>query len=368
MSEQKEPARRFTRRRLLAGGLAGLGSVAAGGVYATQIEPFWPTLQRVPMHLPNLGAALCGLKVVHVSDLHISGGMPLSYLRKQLAFCASLAPDLLVMTGDFVTRGDPSRMGELAALVRTLRAPHGIFAVLGNHDYNRFQPAGHADSRAQRSANLIAATLSANGVQVLRNESRTIAVGPARLQLAGVDEYWSGNYNPPAAFAAIDPQLPCVALCHNPDAIDDLRHLPCHWILAGHTHGGQVRLPLLGAPVLPMPACSRLTASTCTSTAGWVICIESVSTAAPRSLNSPSKRAPERLVLLTGAVESARSFRLLRDALATVAARTGALGRAVAFAGTSARPRPLFCPPGRRDRSCSTPIRRSGRLGKRRGY
>lgn len=252
MPDQSRPQKRLTRRQLLAAGLAGLGSLTAAGVYATQFEPFWPTLQRLPMDLPHLNPELSGLKLVQISDLHLSAEIPLSYLRKQADFCTSLAPDLLVITGDFVTRGDPTRLDDLAAVVRPLRAKHGVFAVLGNHDYNRFQPGLRGDPHAQRTANQIATTLLGNGVQVLRNESRTIAIGPARLQLVGVDDYWGEIYDPPGAFAAVDPQLPCVALCHNPDAIEHLRHLPCHWILSGHTHGGQVRIPLLGAPILPV--------------------------------------------------------------------------------------------------------------------
>ena len=248
----KQLTERITRRRLLAGGLAGLGTLTAGGIYALRIEPFWPALTRLPMDLPRLGSELAGLKLVQISDLHISAGKTISYLRKQIDFCNSLAPDLLVITGDLVTRGDPRRMEDLAALVKPLRAKHGVFAVLGNHDYNRFQPARQPDPRAQRIANQIVDTLQANGVQVLRNQCHTVTRGNARVQLVGLDDYWSENYNPPAAFTTVDPQLPCIALCHNPDAIEDLRRLPCHWVLSGHTHGGQVRIPLLGAPLLPV--------------------------------------------------------------------------------------------------------------------
>jgi uncharacterized protein len=249
---QTGSAKRLSRRQLLAGGLTGLGGMAFGAVYASQIEPFWPALERVQMDLPHLAPDFAGLKIVQISDLHISPSMSISYLERQIEFCASLAPDVLVVTGDFVTRGRPEGLKDLNSLAGALHAKLGVFAVLGNHDYNRFFPGPAGDRAAGRIADQIAAALSDNGVQVLRNQVHTITAGAGRLQLVGVDEYWGGNYDPAAAFAGVDAQCPCIALCHNPDAIEDLRRLPCHWVLAGHTHGGQVRLPLLGAPILPV--------------------------------------------------------------------------------------------------------------------
>lgn len=248
------PRHRLTRRafllRVAGGGLGGLAAATLGAGYARYVEPFWPAVEAQAMDLPQLAPALAGLRIIQLSDLHVDRGMRLDYLREQFQHCLSLAPDLIVLTGDYITRADARYLDELKSLVSLLRAPLGVFAVLGNHDW-----AVYSAGRARRMPALatgVQAALSAAGVMVLRNECVRVVRGGAALQLVGLDDLWSGCFDAGKAFADTDPTLPCVALTHNPDSIDQLRDQPCDWILCGHTHGGQVRVPLCGAPLLPV--------------------------------------------------------------------------------------------------------------------
>ncbi len=249
------PAGRCLTRRafFLRCGLGGLGTALAGGSYARYVEPFWPRVERLRMDFPGLHTDLCGLRVLQLSDLHVSRLISDDYLRQQLDRCSGMKPDVIVITGDFITGGEPPRLDAVIALLSRLRAAHGVYAVLGNHDYNVYErrKAGRFAGDAA-VANRVAATLARCGVSVLRNQVATVRVGAGRLQLVGLEDLWGGAFDPLHAFAHVAPDVPCLALVHNPDAIDFLDDRPCRWVLCGHTHGGQVRLPLVGALVLPV--------------------------------------------------------------------------------------------------------------------
>lgn len=244
------PRRDLTRRAFLLSCGGGLLAATGGGAYARYVEPYWPVVEFLPMDIRNLDPGWVGLRLLQLSDLHLYGNMPVEYLRDQLQRCVALSPDLIVLTGDYISRGDPRYLDELASLLCILHAPLGVCAVLGNHDCgaHNANPALASEWLAQRMAQTIAGC----GITVLRNQMVPLTVAGAPLQLVGLDELWSGFCDPDRAFADVDPELPCIALAHNPDVIDDLRDKPCDWILCGHTHGGQVRLPFIGAPRLPV--------------------------------------------------------------------------------------------------------------------
>lgn len=249
-TQTSAPPRRLTRRALLRGCAGGLAALAAGAAYAHYVEPFWPALERVSLDLPCLDPALVGLRIIQLSDLHLATRVSARYLREQLQRCRDLAPDLFVLTGDYITNGDQAWLRELGSLMSVLRAPLGAFAVLGNHDF-----AVYSDARGPGNLGIaarISEMLAGAGVTVLRNESHVLTKGGAALQLAGLEDLWSGECDPEQAFVDVDRNLPCIALAHNPDSIDVLRDTPCAWILSGHTHGGQVRIPFFGAPILPV--------------------------------------------------------------------------------------------------------------------
>ncbi len=252
--QQSVPAagpRRLTRRafllRVCGGGVVvGLGA----GAYAHYVEPFWPAVERLDLDLPGLAPALQGLRMVQISDLHLGSPGPFDYLRAQVERCQALEPELMVITGDFIHTADLRWSQPLVSLLRSLQAPLGVFAILGNHDFGVWGP--HPQPRGPAVAARIEQLLLEAGLTVLRNQAQVVAHADAALQLVGIDDEWSGYCDPDQAFADADPDLPTIVLTHDPDTVPALNDKPYDWVLCGHTHGGQVRIPLFGAPILPI--------------------------------------------------------------------------------------------------------------------
>jgi uncharacterized protein len=240
----------LTRRQLLTAGVATLG--AAVGGYTWLIEPHWVQVARRRMPLPGLPPELRGRTLLQVSDLHVGPRVDPEYLIRALRTAAALAPDFVVVTGDFISyrRGQDYR--ELARVLRYLpRGRLATVAALGNHDYG-------VAWRELAVADAVSSVVRDVGATVLRNEAARLG----GLQFAGLGDLWSSEFSathaaggPGAAatLAALDRAAPTVVLCHNPDALD----LPVWdgvrgWVLAGHTHGGQCKPPFLPPPLLPV--------------------------------------------------------------------------------------------------------------------
>ncbi len=190
--------------------------------------------------VPGLPAALEGFTVAHLSDLHAGPFLGPGDLAAVVARVAELEVDLVALTGDFLTRtvDDVALVqGDLAGL----RARHGVLAVLGNHDY-----------RHRREAELTA-RLSAAGVRVLRDEAARLEVGGATLAVVGLEDLEARARDAERARAALRPGDVELVLCHDPARAAGLARPGCAAILAGHTHGGQLVLPLLPALGPPHP-------------------------------------------------------------------------------------------------------------------
>lgn len=244
MSFDNQPPRKLSRRqwfqRAAAGGIAlGLGTA----VYAWRVEPHWVTIRHVRMPFKALPDSLAGKRLVQISDLHVGPIVDNRYLRSVLRRLHELAPDYLVITGDFMTT---ERGEQINPTLDTLReAPIGdvpTVGILGNHDYGFL-------SRHPEVADRLTDGLRDRGVTMLRNESAEID----GLQFAGGDELWARRFNLVRTLERVDHQRPTVCLVHNPDCADDsMWSTFSGWILAGHTHGGQCRFPFIGAPILPI--------------------------------------------------------------------------------------------------------------------
>ena len=234
----------LSRRAFLriAGATAGTGVLT--GAYAFGIEPTWLRTVRHEAPVRGLDPALDGLRIVQLSDLHAGRRVPLDYLREAVDDAMALQPDLVVLTGDFVHRGgDRESIRNVAGLVERLRAPDGVYGVFGNHDHGVYQPGGRGGDNVR-----LRDELGAAGLELLRNKAALLRGGG--LRLAGYEDLWSGAFNP-AAIQRLD-ELPTVALSHNPDTAPSLAHRGAALILSGHTHGGQVSIPVLGPPILPV--------------------------------------------------------------------------------------------------------------------
>ena len=245
------PSRPITRRRLLRGGFLGAAGLA---VYSGEIERHWIDIVHTDVRLPNLPEAFDGARLVQLSDIHLDEYTEASFLRRVVDQIDRLQPDAVLLTGDFVSEGPASKHFAIGAawqcanILSQLKCSQ-LYAVLGNHDVAVSTPA-------------VIEALSANRIAVLDNASMPIdRLGGrtgGRIWLAGVDDPVNGDPDPESAIPASirnRPEEPVVLMCHAPDFADDLLPTPpgkaVSLILSGHTHGGQIRLPLLGAWALP---------------------------------------------------------------------------------------------------------------------
>ncbi|MCW3053992.1 MAG: putative phosphohydrolase [Chthonomonadales bacterium] len=171
------------------------------------------------------------VRVVQLSDLHRSWCVSEAFIAQIVARANALQPDLILLSGDFVTRSS-SYAESCMRHLQELRAPMGRFAVLGNHDY-------WCDGKTGGPA--IAQHLTDIGVEVLTNRSVRL---DHNLRLVGVDDGAAGNPDLPVAFARMEAGEALLAMTHNPMLFPWLREYPCV-SLAGHTHGGQVNLPFI---------------------------------------------------------------------------------------------------------------------------
>ena len=239
--EQPAPLgrRRFFRRAFRAG-----VAIAAGTcLYTWRFEPHWIEIVFRRLPIAGLPQALVGKRLVHLSDLHAGPQVDQSYLLAAAERVADLQPDLMAITGDFMScHGEESAAQALDVIGALPRPPLGCVAVLGNHDYG-------AGWRQVAVANRLAAGLERLDVQVLRNDVTEVA----GLQVAGVDDLWTGRFDAARTMGKLDAGRPAVALCHNPDGVDDPAWRDFRgWFFAGHTHGGQCKAPFLPPPLLPV--------------------------------------------------------------------------------------------------------------------
>jgi predicted MPP superfamily phosphohydrolase len=225
---------RTVRNALLTTGLL----TASGCSYSTLIEPGWLTVKQVTLPIQRLPAAFDGFRIAQISDLHLYPVTQLSHIQATIAEVNRLRPDLIVITGDLVqARADA--IFELAPALTALNAPHGVYTILGNHDL-------------WTNATVVRQGLAESRMPLLLNTGVELTRGAARLFLAGLDDGWSGRPDLQQALAPCPADLPAILLMHEPDFADRYASDPRLVLqLSGHTHGGQVRLPGIGALVLP---------------------------------------------------------------------------------------------------------------------
>ncbi len=235
----------FSRRRLLTWGLPALASSAG---YVRFVEPGWlaQTQKQVKIRGRLPGRPL---RILHLSDLHASAAVPLSFIRQSFELGAMAKPDIICLTGDFVTTNEDFDDQLYRQHLSWLASVAPTFAVLGNHDGGAWAAAlGVPNTR------MVAGLLNKSGIEVLHNRSMDIAVAGSLVRLIGIGDYWSRQADGATAYSTI-PNTPVdltLALNHNPDAKVEFYNRPWDLMLCGHTHGGQVRIPLYGPPIVPI--------------------------------------------------------------------------------------------------------------------
>lgn len=208
-----------------------------GASYAVMIEPQWLSIERVRVRLKRLPPAMSGFTIGQLSDLHRGPFVQDSDIRAAVEETNRLQPDLVVLTGDFVLRSE--KFAEpCARLLGALRASHGVVAILGNHDH-------------WTDADAVQRALESHGIRVLRNQSFPVQRDGSRFWVAGVDDVWQEKANLPVALRHVPKDETTILLAHEPDFADTASQYPVDLQLSGHSHGGQVRLPFIGAPHLP---------------------------------------------------------------------------------------------------------------------
>lgn len=234
---------RFTKKRAALVILASLVSlVLALVVWSFVIEPDRIVVNQAELSLRGWPLQFDKMKIVAIGDLHVgSPHIDLGKLREIVSSVNERNPDLILIPGDFViqeVRGgsfvEPEAMAEI---LKDLRAPLGVFAVLGNHDW-------WFDGERVRRA------LEAVGIRVLENDVVRLERGGESIWLAGLADLWTRRPDITATLAKISDDAPVIAFTHNPDLFPAI---PQRVILtvAAHTHGGQVNIPLIGRPIVP---------------------------------------------------------------------------------------------------------------------
>ncbi len=236
--------KKLTRRRFLLGTTA---AALGAGAYTRWVEPFWPEFHEVNMPIPRLSQVFHGFRITHLTDLHVSDIVPMSYLREVVDRVNELGTDLIVITGDLVMHSD-CRVDDAIDLISRLKVRKIV--TFGNHDYDIFRPGQGRPSTGVADA--LQKGLEQIGCVVLRNGATTITHVGETFTVVGLEDLWSGLFDPARAFAGITPEQPVIALSHNPDTVPQLEPFKPGLILCGHTHGGQVRLPFFGPILLPV--------------------------------------------------------------------------------------------------------------------
>jgi len=204
------------------------------------IEPGRLVVRQQTIALANWPTELNGLKVAVISDIHVDNWfITEKKLRTIVARTNQLQPDLIVILGDYMSsegwvrhRVEPDVFGPI---LKDLHAPLGVYSVLGNHDW------WYGGTRVRRG-------LEQNGLQVLENESARIDARGTSFWLVGFADLWTRPQRINDALAAVPEGQPVIGLAHNPDIFPNVPQR-VQLLLAGHTHGGQVRFPIIGTVV-----------------------------------------------------------------------------------------------------------------------
>jgi predicted MPP superfamily phosphohydrolase len=220
----------ITRRAAVKAVLAtAIGSATATAVYGVAYERHRIAMTMATLPVAGLPEPLDGLRIGLVTDIHHSLLVPADDVVRALELAMASSPDLIVLGGDYVTFGDRAFVGPVSELLGTLTAPHGVFAILGNHDDDRD----------------MAAALSGRGFDVLKDQRTDLSIRGELLSLAGIRFWTRRAENISRIVKGAAPAT--LLLAHDPRRLSEAAALRIPAVLSGHTHGGQIVLPGVGA-------------------------------------------------------------------------------------------------------------------------
>lgn len=231
------------RRGLLTGLLAGAGAAVATGLglyaYASRVEPRWLDVRNICLKLPRLSPAFDGYQIAQISDLHMDRWRDFTTLGRAVDRINALEPDLIVITGDYVDESIKGIEAALGQQLARLRARDGVLSVMGNHDY-------------WDAIDEVHAVVAGAGITDISNHVHTLRRGSDKLYIAGVDSVVEMRARLDVVVQELPDDGAAVLLAHEPDfAFVAAASGRFDVQLSGHSHGGQVRVPVLTHLVLP---------------------------------------------------------------------------------------------------------------------
>lgn len=209
----------------------GLGVLGYGCAVRQSVE-----VSRVEVKLDNLPPAFDGLTIAQLTDIHHGIYTSADYIDRCVQIVNDLKPDLIALTGDF-TYGGKKYVEPCAEALSRLRARIGTYVALGNHDY-------------YVGASAVAVAMKRAGCAVMIDQLDRLELRGEKLWLVGVDDFYYGTTDLKKLLRDVPPEAARVVLSHNPDFIEEFaaKNERADLMISGHTHGGQIRFPLAGAP------------------------------------------------------------------------------------------------------------------------
>jgi predicted MPP superfamily phosphohydrolase len=266
----------WTRRQLIT---RAAQAAAAAGLAA---YPLWKArdlmVNEEAIPVARLPRDFDGLRIALMADFHLGPFIPAAFVREAVDRSNALQPDLVLLGGDYILYEARYLVRVMPELGR-LAAPLGVYAVTGNHDNTVNRP-------------MTCRELEANGIREINNRGLWLSRGDSRLRLGGIDDLRTGRPDPEAVLDGVSEAESALLLTHNPDFVETLNDVRVGLTLAGHTHGGQVSLPLVGSPFVPSAYGQKYTRGLVRAPFGQVFVTRGIGTVFPPvRLNCPPEIA-----------------------------------------------------------------------------
>lgn len=228
----------MNRRAFLKSAFAG-GAIVLAGSYPVFIERNIVQVNRYKIPVANLPLSFHGFTLAHLTDIHLGFLVSETFVEEIVHRTNQLNTDAIVCTGDYVhNRNTIEEIDKVWPILSKLSARYGVYSVLGNHDH--WGDSSRSLYWLERSG------------QNIRHQCKAIYMGKDRILIGGAGDFWGDKLNIDKAFLSSDQGDCRILLAHNPDSVDTEFDTPLSLVLSGHTHGGQVVIPFLGTPRLPV--------------------------------------------------------------------------------------------------------------------
>ena len=238
ISSPEESDSHISRRKFLACGCAGCAGIIltpAAVLYDSfRIEPNWPEVTKYDVEFIDYPSDVKPLKILQISDIHRGPYVSEEHIRKLVNLCNHLSPDIVVITGDFISK-KKENAASCAQALSGLKSRMGIFGVMGNHDY-----------WAQGKVDVVSVLQSA-GIRMFKNGNIKLF---DNVWLIGIDDNWAGKPDIPAAFSGVPENAVRIVITHTPKIFPKIRDMNV-FAMVGHTHGGQYNIPFVPRKYLP---------------------------------------------------------------------------------------------------------------------